>query len=114
MCMYMVYASILSLQGCVSSLNSRGFINYYGTQRFGSLGKDSPVNSPNIGLAMLQEDPVSEKIHVHVHVNEWIDKLQEDKINVWTNEWMDGWMDRWMNGWMADEWMNGWMNGWMK
>ena len=66
-----MYASILSLQGCISSLNSRGFINYYGTQRFGSLGKDSPVNSPNIGLAMLQEDPVSEKIHVHVHVNEW-------------------------------------------
>ena len=47
------------VQRCMSSLESNGFINYYGPQRFGVTGEDMTINSPNIGLAMLQQDPVN-------------------------------------------------------
>ena len=43
----------------MSSLESNGFINYFGPQRFGVTGEDMTINSPNIGLAMLQQDPVN-------------------------------------------------------
>ena len=39
----------------MTSLNCNGFINYFGTQRFGNI----PLSTPHIGLAMLQEDSVS-------------------------------------------------------
>ena len=41
---------------CVLSLEEKGFVNYFGPQRF---GYPREVMSPHIGLAMLQGDHVS-------------------------------------------------------
>lgn len=40
---------------CVVALQSRGFVNYYGPQRFGS---GQSVQSDRVGLALLKEDMV--------------------------------------------------------
>lgn len=48
---------------CCSS-QARGFVNYYGPQRFGSV---QSVQSDRVGLALLKEDMVSVADSYYVH-----------------------------------------------
>ena len=56
---------------CVKSLEQKGFINYFGPQRFGCQPTPRGVMSPQIGLAMLQGNHVrsrDKQLHVLVIV----------------------------------------------
>lgn len=46
-------------QDSISSLTLKGFVNYFGPQRFGL--DDKEVNACDIGLAMLQGDMVTNR-----------------------------------------------------
>lgn len=43
---------------------TRGFVNYYGPQRFGS---GQSVQSDRVGLALIKEDMVSVSVDYHAH-----------------------------------------------
>lgn len=55
-----VYHAHFSLFFC---LQARGFVNYYGPQRFGS---GQSVQSDQVGLALLKEDMVSNTEVCHI------------------------------------------------
>lgn len=57
-CLFLLFVFLFAffLNGALSSSQARGFVNYYGPQRFGS---GQSVQSDRVGLALLKEDLVS-------------------------------------------------------